>query len=452
MKNSNNELIISRILHAGYLFEDSEDRILFDPIFENPFSVNCYAFPAIKFLTEKLSQQKFSAVFISHYHEDHCSFESLNFLDRNTPIYMFCIYTEMFELLKDLGFHNAHSLELNKEITIGNFKIKTLPALDRDVDCIFHINYLNLNILNVVDSWIDDLTFTKSIEQNIWDLVLWPFQTMRELQVLSPMRQGSAIVEIPPEWIDQLSKMNIRILVPSSCQFKMEDWSWYNKSFFPISYQYFYEIISTISSLKRTQVYRFEPGGRVKLSESSFEEISPIDWIQVLDSKESDYEFIADNVPSSMEFIANHLAHPTEYELQKTLNFCNIEICKQWTNLVPEDYFSKSRLWQLKLYGPNGTSFSFLYEIHASSIRMVFESELQVSWLTEIPLVKVYAALEAGESLTSIYIRINNTIFDSLTESELQNVDLLEDPLLRILYNGQFASYQKAQLKRIKLN
>lgn len=31
-------LQISRILHAGYLFEYGDQKIAFDPIFENPFS------------------------------------------------------------------------------------------------------------------------------------------------------------------------------------------------------------------------------------------------------------------------------------------------------------------------------------------------------------------------------------------------------------------------------
>ena len=36
-------LTISRILHAGYVFECDGSRIAFDTIFENPFSRNCHA-------------------------------------------------------------------------------------------------------------------------------------------------------------------------------------------------------------------------------------------------------------------------------------------------------------------------------------------------------------------------------------------------------------------------
>ena len=102
------QIKISRILHAGYIFEHElnheSDRIAFDPIFENPFSQNCHAFPPVKFDYAEIRKQKFAAVFISHYHDDHCSFDSLDLLDRNTPIYIYCVFDEMFSMLKELGF------------------------------------------------------------------------------------------------------------------------------------------------------------------------------------------------------------------------------------------------------------------------------------------------------------------------------------------------------------
>ena len=101
---------ISRILHAGYIFEYGKTQIAFDPIFENPFSKNCYAFPNVKFNIEEIKKLKLAAVFISHYHDDHCSLESLNLLDRETPIYIYCIYDEMLTMIKALGFKKVHQL------------------------------------------------------------------------------------------------------------------------------------------------------------------------------------------------------------------------------------------------------------------------------------------------------------------------------------------------------
>ena len=53
-------LTISRILHAGYVFECEGRLIAFDPIFENPFSRNCHAFPEVRFDHARIRQVKLS--------------------------------------------------------------------------------------------------------------------------------------------------------------------------------------------------------------------------------------------------------------------------------------------------------------------------------------------------------------------------------------------------------
>jgi len=78
---------------------------------------------------------------------------------------------------------------------------------------------------------------------------------------------------------------------------------------------------------------------------------------------------------------------------------------------------------------------------------MIKDAGIPVSWSTEVPIAKLYAALEEGESLTSMYVRINDRVFDSEIEKEIQAADVMEDPLIRCLFTGVFGAYQKAQLK-----
>jgi hypothetical protein len=73
-----------------------------------------------------------------------------------------------------------------------------------------------------------------------------------------------------------------------------------------------------------------------------------------------------------------------------------------------------------------------------------------LGWTTELPLIKLYAALEDGESLTSLYVRINEGPLASSEDAALAAADVLEDPLLRGLYAGSFAAYQRAQLRRLE--
>lgn len=70
--------------------------------------------------------------------------------------------------------------------------------------------------------------------------------------------------------------------------------------------------------------------------------------------------------------------------------------------------------------------------------------------MTQVPEAKLFSALTEGEALTSMYVRINDRLFSQETEVELQSVDVIEDPLLRCLFNQSFGSYQRAQLKRLQ--
>jgi hypothetical protein len=72
-----------------------------------------------------------------------------------------------------------------------------------------------------------------------------------------------------------------------------------------------------------------------------------------------------------------------------------------------------------------------------------------LGWTTEIPAAKLYAALELGESLTSMYMRINDTVFDADIERDLADAEVVDDPFIRCLFSDTFGAYQKAQLRRL---
>ena len=62
---------------------------------------------------------------------------------------------------------------------------------------------------------------------------------------------------------------------------------------------------------------------------------------------------------------------------------------------------------------------------------------------------RLYGALEQGESLTTMYMRINNACFDADAERDLLDVDVVDDPLIRCLFSDTFGAYQAAQLRRL---
>ena len=401
-------LSVSRILHAGYLFEHKETQILFDPIFENPFSHNCYAYPNVQFDVDSIKKLKPSAIFISHYHDDHCSFESLNLINRQTPIYVYCINEELVSLIKELGFKKVNSLDLNIPIQIGEFNIIPRAALDRDVDCLFQIQIDGLNILNVVDSWIDSDCLTKLSKFSPWDLVLWPFQTLKELDVISPRQAMLADKKLPIEWLDQIQTLNPKVIIPSSCQFIFEKWSWMNQAYFPITYKQFE--IDVLSRLPKTEVIKLDPSCSLVYEQSSFKKSSPLSWVQPLGPQDLDYEYDQNLKPTAMSEIAKKFAALSETQNSLIRDYCSHDLLKIYSALeIPEDsYFSEPKVWNLATYDHLGIRSNSFYKIQGKLIEPIDGLELSFDWLTEIPISKILAALKGSETTNSIYIRIND--------------------------------------------
>lgn len=113
-------------------------------------------------------------------------------------------------------------------------------------------------------------------------------------------------------------------------------------------------------------------------------------------------------------------------------------------------FFEQVRIWRLSLYDHAGTGMHFFYRVQGDAIALLADGNDSLGWSTEIPMAKLYAALELGESLTSMYMRINDAVFDAQTEQDIATADIVDDPLIRCLFNEVFGAYQSAQLHRLQ--
>ena len=117
-----------------------------------------------------------------------------------------------------------------------------------------------------------------------------------------------------------------------------------------------------------------------------------------------------------------------------------------------EEYFRKTRRWKLSIFDHQGKSQDFFYLIKDDHLQWDSLQKDPVEWLTQVSAAKIYGALEQGESLTSMYMRINDTKFEDKIEQEIKWADVLQDPLVRCLFTGNTGAYQLAQLKRLKIS
>ncbi|QYF94197.1 MBL fold metallo-hydrolase [Massilia sp. PAMC28688] len=443
-------ITISRILHAGYVFTCGETVIAFDPIVENPFSRNCHAFPDVAFDHAQIARLRLAAVFISHYHDDHCSLDSLVHLDRATPIYMYCLFEEMFDMIRALGFTQVQQVRTNEPIRVGAFDVIARQALDADVDSMFQIQAEGLNILNVVDAWIDSDCLARYADSVRWDMVLWPFQTMRELAVLSPGRAQPVPEALPEEWFEQLAMLAPRYLVPSSCQFVQEPWSWYRHAYFPVSYRRFAREMA--AALPGTQVVRLNPSVSVTLDQDGVRPAPPLPWVQPVGEQDVDYHYDPLLPVPSTASIARRFGKLTDDEQALVDAYCSAGLLEKYRamQLDEESYFARPRVWQLSVFDHEGTARPYWYRVHGDMITSIAPGSAAPAWTTEVPAAKLHGALALGESLTTMYMRINGGTFDDAIEADLQHADLLDDPLVRTLFNDIFGAYQAAQLRRLQ--
>lgn len=440
---------VSRLLHAGYVFESGGTEIAFDPIFENPFSRNGHAFPDARFDRERLRGRRFAAVFLSHFHDDHCSLESLDLLDRSTPIHFYCRHEVLFELIRGLGFTDVRPLIIDQPVTVGPFRVVPRRAFDADVDSMFQIEAGGLRVLNVVDSEIDAAEMDVLARLAPWDLVLWPFQTMRERDALSPSRVGPAERSVPPEWIEQLRALSPRFVIPSACQFRFEEWSWLNRFFFPISYRRFGAEVEAASP--STKVVRLNPGVSVVLSREGLAAAAPFEGVHPVGDQDVDYEFDPGIRAPPVAEIARRFPALTEAESAAVSAFCREGLIARSRERGPsaDPFFRRRRRWTLSVYDHRGEVERFHFVVDDGELFPAAGPEALPEWTTAIAAARLHGALFEGESLTSLYARINDGPLDPRAEKEIGDADVLDDPLLRALFNGDVASYQRAQARRL---
>lgn len=441
-------LTVSRILHAGYVFAQDGVRIAFDTLFENPFSRNCHAFPDLRFDVEQIREQHFDAVFISHFHDDHCSLDSLDLLPRTTPLYLYCLHPELFEMLRTLGFSKVTPLCFDQAVAVGPFVVTPRAGMDAEVDAMFQVQSGALNILNVVDTWIDDEALARLVQHGPWDMVLWPFQTMRELEVLAPTRFEPATGDVAPEALAQLAALAPRVVVPSSCQFRHEAWSWTNHAYFPISYARFGAQVE--QHVAGCRVVRLDPGASLALDAHQVAAAPRLPWVVPVGPQGLDYDYQPQAPVPPVATIASRFAALTPAQWASLTHWCEQTLPQRYAEFgAMSAYFDQPRRWRLSLLDHDGTAQVFDYLLDDELASLQCDTGAPVQWSTELPAARLLAAIVDGESLTSLHVRINVQQFDAATEAALRESEVMDDPLIRCLLDGSVCSYQAGQLRRL---
>lgn len=460
-------LTIHRILHAGYQIADQDHDLIFDPVLTEPFSGNCFSYPRSQFETTALKSLEISAIFISHVHEDHFCLRSLSLFNRDIPVYIFAEDPEAKDLIHKVGFPTVHLLNLEQTYQIGQFQVTPKRALDENLDCFFSIRHGDVNILNVVDAWIHPDSLPALQQQAPWNLVLWPFQNMQEIEVLCPEISNTSaeeIFDIPEELKSDLLALQPQTLIPSSCQFKFEDWSWYNHKYFPISYKSFSAQIKNL--LPTTKVQRLDPGMGLSWTQKAWTKTEGLSWVKRFcgsDSDESnDYKFDRRAQIPSTDKVSQNFPKQTDQEINQVLQFIKTDMLsllkQQKEDLHP--YFQQIGVWQLRLCTCDGSAIEIQIELPSFQIIQATTSELSlpatrskkpqpILWTTSIPFWTAFKALTESASLSSSYLRVNESLSPEQRNKLPDDISPLDDLLIRTLFAQSSLAFQKNQLNEL---
>ena len=197
---------------------------------------------------------------------------------------------------------------------------------------------------------------------------------------------------------------------------------------------------------------RLNPGNSFLLTQTGSHFTDALPWVHPRGDQNVDYVYSSNVTAPTTAEIARHFPNISGDQQKRIDHFCEHEILQRYIEIGPphSQYFQKKRLWRLTLVSAT-EQYSYYYLICDEFMQRLEAPDRPLGWSTSIPTAKLFSAIEHGETLTSLYLRINETVFDPITELELETVDLLEDPLIRTLYNGVFAAYQKNQLRRLSL-
>lgn len=346
-------------------------------------------------------------------------------------------------------------LELGHTYQFGKFLVTPQKALDENLDCLFSIQHGDVHILNVVDAWIHPDSLPSLVQKAPWDLVLWPFQNMQEIEVLGPefrKTKAEEQCEIPEELKSDLLALQPKTLIPSSCQFKFEAWSWYNDKYFPISYSSFHSQIEAL--LPNTKVERLDQGMGLSWAQNKWIKTEDLSWVKRIQNQVqdeiNDYKFDQTSLIPGSDEVSRHFPELTDPEKNQVLIYLETEMLEllrqQAEDLHP--YFRQCGQWQLRLYDSEGCATEIRIELPPFHF-VQSNDPLPILWTTSIPFWTAFMTLTQSASLSSSYLRVNEDL-SPLQRSKLPDgISPLDDLLIRTLFAQPSLAFQKNQLQKL---
>ena len=155
---------VQLIGHATILLKDKNFSLVCDPWLEGGHVCNCTVWQYPPRITSTKNFNNFDCMYISHDHEDHCNFETLQLVNKDTPIYIlnFENNKNLIMRLNELRFKNITVVEPWKKTKIAkNTSITIFPSDLKYADSSALIDYKDFSIYHGNDNVLKPSTLEK---------------------------------------------------------------------------------------------------------------------------------------------------------------------------------------------------------------------------------------------------------------------------------------------------
>ena len=258
--------------HAFWILESTAGRILFDPVFADPFEQGTVtACPSRTFLKEQLPE--YDLVYISHRHLDHFHIPTLQLLDKTKLI---LIPNDVLTIasMKKMGFTNIHIMEAFKPIRVQkentSLTLYPTPSVSED--------FLEYGLLIVESSPHGTHTLFNQVDTPLSDDCIANILSIApQIDVHFAMFASQdfgwfhgvsgSLAETYTQNLYAVHRIKAKFVVPAAAGFRFVDrYQFLNQLLFPISQSRFIHDVQ--ATLPTTQCHAINPGDILHIEES----------------------------------------------------------------------------------------------------------------------------------------------------------------------------------------
>lgn len=407
-------MILTKLPHAGMIVSGKSHHILFDPLLHNELISSAYTLnPKVQLNEAQFKKFDFSALFISHAHEDHLNLPSINLLNREITVYFPRGAIQIPNLLLRLGFRKFVQFQAGESFQFGELEVIPTPSLVDFEENGFIVKSKSASVWNLVDSVLNTSEVDKLLKRHgPPTLLLCYYQAIRENEICNKKIFSSSFESIANHYVNVAARTKARYVCPSSFDLFNAVSPWLNSYIGPVEKSDF--IAQVCAKHPNSKPLTLNYGQSVDLSDASGCSILPRTYspLEKLGLKESGFISKERSPLNDKRLPAKDAKGLNRIMQREFLEMLNASPQKALALYA----FIKKMKWMIVVFNAKGCS---IYRLHFSNGKFAWDtSATNPNFITYIPDFHLLEYLKGEISPLALYQCGLMTFDDLLNSSE----------------------------------